>query len=128
LRFDGVINLGAVINALAIVCAAVAWLVTSSNNATQTGRDLATLKTDVAGQLKDLRADIAQNIADMHAELKNLPDQRAKQDSLERWVTQLDAKLGTLDTRLGGLERAVIELRADVSGIGQASRAKLPTK
>jgi chromosome segregation ATPase len=126
LRFDWVINFGALVNCAVIVAGAIAWIVTGANNAAQNGRDLAALKVEVAGQLKDLRADLGQNISDMRTELKNLPDQRAKEENLERWVTQLDAKLSALDQRLGTVERSVIELRSDLNAVTQASRAKLP--
>jgi LDH2 family malate/lactate/ureidoglycolate dehydrogenase len=125
LRFDWVINFGALLNCAVILVGVIGWAITSSNNATQNGRDLAAFKSDVAGQLRDLRDGLAKQMDDMRSDVRSLPDQRAHIDGLERWTAQADARMQGLEARMSALEKTVIEIKADLAAVGQASRAKL---
>jgi septal ring factor EnvC (AmiA/AmiB activator) len=104
----------------------VAWAIASAGRAEQAQKDLASLKTDVTAQLRDMRDSLAKELSDMRQDMRSLPDQQAHIAGLERWTAQDDARVAALDGRLAALEKAILEIRADLTAVTQASKAKLP--
>lgn len=121
MRFSSEINLGALIQASIVLCGLIAWAVTSANRSEQAGRDLTTLQTSMSAQLVDLRGAVTAGLTELRQQISTLPDQRAKLESEERELNEVEARLNNADQRMGVLERTTIETRADINQLLRAA-------
>lgn len=106
LRWNPEVSLGALLQAAVLLCGLVSWLVAANNRAEQASRDLASFHTVVSGQISDLRSALTTAIADLRGQLAALPEQQARIGAVER-------EARATDERVGAVERAVLELRAE---------------
>lgn len=107
-RFVPEVNLGAVIQAAIVLVGLIAWAATAATKGDQTRADVAQLRDVITTQLGDLRT-----------ELRQLPDQRARLEVLERWVQQHDAHDAAAARQADALAAQVGDLRdalANLSG------------
>lgn len=125
MKFSSEINLGALIQASIVLCGLIAWAVTSANRSEQAGHDLTTLQTSMSAQLVDLRSAVTAGLTEVRQQISTLPDQRAKLDNEERRLNEVEARLNSTDQRMSVLERATIEMRADINQMLRAANMAL---
>jgi septal ring factor EnvC (AmiA/AmiB activator) len=127
-RFVPEINITGIATLLVIIGTVIAWAVTSANHTDQAARDLGAVQTSVAAQITDLKANLAGGLQDVHSQISTLPDQRAKLDTLERRVTDLETRFNVFNDRLTAIERSEIETRADIAPLLRASNMPQPRR
>jgi hypothetical protein len=128
ISLDWRLNIGHLVQITLLLLGLVSWALSSANRAETAQRDLGSLKTDVASQLRDLRDGLGRDLSALNGEVRGLSDQRPRLDGLEKWTAQNEAQRQALETRLTGIERMAIELRTELNGIRQASSARLPLR
>jgi hypothetical protein len=114
------------IQVASLLIALVYWFVLNANRGQDNERRLAELQSSVSGQITELRQAVAVGLADVRQQLNALPDTRARIDQAEKRLADVDARYGNLDTRIGVVERQMVELHSDMSSITRASNVPLP--
>lgn len=126
LRLSYEINLGHILQAAMVACAAILFIVTGRNTADQAVRDVASLKESMYAQNTEIKAALTSGLADVRQQISSLPDQRARLDQVERRLNDLDGRVSAQDQRTGALEKTVFETRADVNALTRAANMPLP--
>ena len=86
------------------------------------------LRKGVGVQLRDLRELLNKDLDGIHQELRALSDQRIRMEAAEKGLAAQDGRNAAQDDRISALERQLIELRAELNSVTQASRVRLPGK
>ena len=86
------------------------------------------LRKGVGVQLRDLRESLNKDLDGIHQELRALSDQRIRMEAAEKGLAAQDGRNAAQDDRISALERQLIELRAELNSVTQASRVRLPGK
>lgn len=132
MRLSWDINISTLLTIIAMAGAFALWLITGQNRSAETQRNLEQVQQSVTAQIAELRAATTGGLADVRHQIDSLPDQRAQLADLQRRVAEMtqdasSTRAGT-DARLGVVERATIELRADLNNVLRASNTPLPTR
>jgi hypothetical protein len=94
--------------------ALISWALASAYHATEALAQLAQLRVDTARQIEQLHAEASVGVA-----------QGVHLDNVEKWINHADASQEQQDRRLAALEQQAALLNAQLSGITQASSARL---
>ena len=112
LRLDSSVNVGTLVQSLALICTALWFVVGKANTAEQSVADLKAFRAEVAVQFSELKLQIAP-----------LPVERAAAAQVERRMLEYSAAIANDASRIGKLEQSVYELKTDMANI----RASLQT-
>ncbi len=126
LRLSWEVNVGAMVQALAVLAGLITWLVTGQNKTAETQRNLDQMQQSVTAQITELRTALTGSLADVRRQIESLPDQRAQLEEMTRRLAEAAQARAALDARLGVVERTAIELRSDLNNIMRASSVPLP--
>ena len=124
-RFNGEITLGTVLVIASMVCGAIVYIVNSNAHSDQTGHDLTTVQATVGAQITDLRTTLQSGLNDVKAEIKTLPDQRARLDQVERRMNDTDQWRNRADGSLNDLDHREVNVESAVNGLMRAANAPL---
>jgi hypothetical protein len=132
MRLSWDFNVGTLLTAAAMATGLTVWLVTGQNRSAETQRNLDQLQQTMTAQIAELRAATTGGLSDVRRQIESLPDERAQLADLQRRVGEMSqdgsAMRAALDARLSTVERATIELRADLNNIMRASSVPLPDR
>ena len=112
LRLDASVNVGTLVQSMALICTALWFVVGKASSADQSVLDLKAFRAEVAVQFSELKLQIAP-----------LPVERAAAAQVERRMLEYSAAIANDASRIGKLEQSVYELKTDMANV----RASLPT-
>lgn len=114
-KFSPDLNLGHVLQVVAVVGGLTVWAISSADKADQAQKDIASLRVEMNARFDAVQHSIA-----------NLPDVQAQLTQMGRRMDQGEQRQASFDGRLGAVERSTIEVRSDVDNIIRASSIPLP--
>ena len=110
----------------AFLVAVSGYIFNASGKADQTAKDLASLQTDMRTTISGVQREVREGISNIRSDIATLPDQRARLISVERRLSEGDARDVAQDARIGNIERQTIETAAQVNNLRAASAITLP--
>lgn len=122
IRFSRELNIGHVLQAGIVAVGLIAWAVTRANSVEQAQHDYAELKTTMMSQLQQM----AKDIGSIRNDMRTIGEQRVHLENIERWINNQENRNVAQETRQNDLDRQVVQLRAELNGVTQASQVRLP--
>jgi hypothetical protein len=117
---------------LVVLTLSVAWLATGQTKLLETQRNVDQVRQSLTLQIVELRAATTGGLADVRQQIESLPNDRAQLADLQRRVGEMAQESAStragLDARLGTVERATMQLRADLNGLMGNSFALPPDR
>ena len=112
LRLDASVNVGTLVQSLALVFTALWFVIGKANTAEQSVTDL-----------KAFRAEVSVQFAELKLQTAPLPVERAAAAQVERRLLEYASAIANDAARIGKLEQSIYELKTDVANV----RASLPS-
>jgi hypothetical protein len=116
-KFSPDLNLGHVLQVVAVVGGLTVWAISSADKADQAQKDIASLRVEM-----NARFDAVQH------SISTLPDVQAQMTQINRRLDQGEQRQASFDGRIGAVERLSIGVRSDVDNMIRASSIQLPEK
>lgn len=120
-RFTPEISAGAVLQALTVGGAVMAYVFGVAGKTDQSLEASRVLRADMTTQLADMRSQMSAGFTAVQAQIAGLPDQRAQLADLTRRADRADQRAAEIDGRLDALTTQAAQVRSDVDGLLSAS-------